>query len=568
VLKKFVSYYKPYKKLFFLDLFVATISALCDLFYPMITREIANNSIPNREIRAIGIFAGVLLVIYLIKMLCAYFMQYWGHLVGVGMQADMRRDIYKHLQNLPIRYFDNNQTGSIMSRIVNDLQDISELAHHGPEDLFISFFMIIGAFAMLIRINIQLTLIIFCLLPLILLYSMFQRKRLLAVFMKTREKTGDINARLQNSISGIRVSKAFVINDNERERFEKDNQKFVEAKSKSYKIMAEYTAGVGFLTDLLDYVVLIFGGLFTYWGKIGIGDFLAYLLYIKIFTQPIKRLIAFVEQFQNGMSGFKRFMELIGEEEEGDKVDAIDMGKVEGEIDLQNVSFDHEDKSVLKNISLKISKGKMLALVGPSGGGKTTLCNLIPRFYNIKSGDIKIDEKSIYDVKLESLRKNIGIVQQDVFLFTGTIKENILVGNSEATDEEVMIAAKKANIHDLIMEMPEGYNTFVGERGVKLSGGQKQRIAIARIFLKNPPILILDEATSALDNITERLIQNSLEELCKGRTTIVVAHRLSTIQNADEIIVLTDNGIEERGTHQELLANKGFYHKLYNMSQL
>lgn len=568
MLKKFVSYYKPYKKLFFLDLFVATISALCDLFYPMITREIANNSIPNREIRAIGIFAGVLLVIYLIKMLCAYFMQYWGHLVGVGMQADMRRDIYKHLQNLPIRYFDNNQTGSIMSRIVNDLQDISELAHHGPEDLFISFFMIIGAFAMLIRINIQLTLIIFCLLPLILLYSMFQRKRLLAVFMKTREKTGDINARLQNSISGIRVSKAFVINENERERFEKDNQKFVKAKSKSYKIMAEYTAGVGFLTDLLDYVVLIFGGLFTYWGKIGIGDFLAYLLYIKIFTQPIKRLIAFVEQFQNGMSGFKRFMELIGEEEEGDKVDAIDMGKVEGEIDLQNVSFDHEDKSVLKNISLKISKGKMLALVGPSGGGKTTLCNLIPRFYNIKSGDIKIDGKSIYDVKLESLRKNIGIVQQDVFLFTGTIKENILVGNSEATDEEVMIAAKKANIHDLIMEMPEGYNTFVGERGVKLSGGQKQRIAIARIFLKNPPILILDEATSALDNITERLIQNSLEELCKGRTTIVVAHRLSTIQNADEIIVLTDNGIEERGTHQELLANKGFYHKLYNMSQL
>lgn len=568
MLKKFVSYYKPYKKLFFLDLFVATISALCDLFYPMITREIANNSIPNREIRAIGLFAGVLLVIYLIKMLCAYFMQYWGHLVGVGMQADMRRDIYKHLQNLPIRYFDNNQTGSIMSRIVNDLQDISELAHHGPEDLFISFFMIIGAFAMLIRINIQLTLIIFCLLPLILLYSMFQRKRLLAVFMKTREKTGDINARLQNSISGIRVSKAFVINENERERFEKDNQKFVEAKSKSYKIMAEYTAGVGFLTDLLDYVVLIFGGLFTYWGKIGIGDFLAYLLYIKIFTQPIKRLIAFVEQFQNGMSGFKRFMELIGEEEEGDKVDAIDMGKVEGEIDLQNVSFDHEDKSVLKNISLKISKGKMLALVGPSGGGKTTLCNLIPRFYNIKSGDIKIDGKSIYDVKLESLRKNIGIVQQDVFLFTGTIKENILVGNSEATDEEVMIAAKKANIHDLIMEMPEGYNTYVGERGVKLSGGQKQRIAIARIFLKNPPILILDEATSALDNITERLIQNSLEELCKGRTTIVVAHRLSTIQNADEIIVLTDNGIEERGTHQELLENKGFYHKLYNMSQL
>lgn len=568
MLKKFISYYRPYKKLFFLDLLVATISALCELVYPMITREIANHSIPNREFRAIIVFAGVLIGIYIIKMMCAYFMQYWGHLVGVGMQADMRRDVYKHLQNLPIRYFDNNQTGSIMSRIVNDLQDISELAHHGPEDLFISFFMIIGAFTMLVRINVKLTLMIFCLLPLILIYSMFQRKRMLAVFIKTREKTGDINARLQNSISGIRVSKAFVINENERERFEEDNQRFVEARSKSYKIMAEYSAGVGFFTDLLDYVVLIFGGMFAYWGKIDMGDFLAYLLYIKIFTQPIKRLIAFVEQFQNGMSGFKRFMELISEEEEDDKVGAEDIGHIDGEIDFQNVSFDHEDKAVLKNISLKIAKGKMLALVGPSGGGKTTLCNLIPRFYNIKEGDIKIDGKSIYDVKLESLRRNIGIVQQDVFLFTGTIKENILVGNSDATDEEVMIAAKKANIHDLIMEMPDGYNTYVGERGVKLSGGQKQRIAIARIFLKNPPILILDEATSALDNITERLIQKSLEELCKGRTTIVVAHRLSTIQNADEIIVLTDNGIEERGTHKSLLESKGFYYKLYNMSQL
>ena len=566
--KKFIAYYKPYKKMFFLDLLVATISALCDLVYPMITREIANHTIPNREFRAIGVFAGVLIGIYVIKMFCAYFMQYWGHLVGVGMQADMRRDVYSHLQNLPIRYFDNTQTGSIMSRIVNDLQDISELAHHGPEDLFISFFMIVGSFLVLIRINVGLTIIIFCLLPLIIIYSLFQRKRMLAAFVKTREKTGDINARLQNSISGIRVSKAFVINENERERFEEDNQRFVDARSKSYKIMAEYGAGVGFLTDLLDYAVLIFGGIFAYMGKINIGDFLAYLLYIKIFTQPIKRLIAFVEQYQNGMSGFKRFLYIISEEEETDKPNAEELGKVEGEIDFQNVSFKHEDKEVLKNVSLKIPKGKMLALVGPSGGGKTTLCNLIPRFYTIDDGDIKIDGKSIYDVKLESLRKNIGIVQQDVFLFTGTIKENILVGNSEATDDEVMIAAKKANIHDLIMEMPDGYNTFVGERGVKLSGGQKQRIAIARIFLKNPPILILDEATSALDNITERLIQKSLEELCKGRTTIVVAHRLSTIQNADEIIVLTDNGIEERGTHKELLENKGFYHKLHNMSNL
>lgn len=390
----------------------------------------------------------------------------------------------------------------------------------------------------------------------------------MASFVKTREKTGDINARLQNSISGIRVSKAFVIDEDEKERFEEGNQQFVTAKSFSYKVMAEYTAGVGFFTDMLDYSVLIVGAIFTYYGKINIGDFLAYLLYIKIFTQPIKRLIAFVEQYQNGMSGFKRFMELIEVDREKDKEDAKDIGEVKGEIKFENVSFSHESKKVLDNISLTIEKGKMLALVGPSGGGKTTLCNLIPRFYTVDSGDIKIDGKSIYDVKVESLRKNIGIVQQDVFLFTGTIKENILIGKTNATDEEVIEAAKKANIHDLIMQMPDGYDTNVGERGTKLSGGQKQRIAIARIFLKNPPILILDEATSALDNITERLIQESLEDLCKGRTTIVVAHRLSTIQAADEIIVLTDNGIEERGTHQELLASKGFYYKLHSMSQL
>ena len=550
MLRKFVTYYKPYKKLFFMDLLVATISALCDLVYPMITRNVVNRVIPNKEFRFLVVFAVVLMVIYLIKMLCAYWMQYWGHLVGVGMQADMRRDVYEHLQKLPVKYFDNNQTGSIMSRIVNDLQDISELAHHGPEDLFISFFMIVGSFIVLLRINVVLTIIVFCILPIIIWYSMYKRKKLLASFVKTREKTGDINARLQNSISGIRVSKAFVIDEDEKERFEEGNQQFVTAKSFSYKVMAEYTAGVGFFTDMLDYSVLIVGAIFTYYGKINIGDFLAYLLYIKIFTQPIKRLIAFVEQYQNGMSGFKRFMELI-------------------EVEIENVSFTYEDDNeVFKNLSLSIEAGKTVALVGPSGGGKTTLCNLIPRFYTVDSGDIKIDGKSIYDVKVESLRKNIGIVQQDVFLFTGTIKENILIGKTNATDEEVIEAAKKANIHDLIMQMPDGYDTNVGERGTKLSGGQKQRIAIARIFLKNPPILILDEATSALDNITERLIQESLEDLCKGRTTIVVAHRLSTIQAADEIIVLTDNGIEERGTHQELLASKGFYYKLHSMSQL
>lgn len=568
VLRKFISYYRPYKKMFFMDLLVATVSALCDLVYPMITRDVVNRVIPNREFRFIIVFGIVLLVVYIIKMLCAYWMQYWGHLVGVGMQADMRRDIYEHLQKLPVKYFDNNQTGSIMSRIVNDLQDISELAHHGPEDLFISFFMIVGSFIVLIRINIILTLIVFCILPFIIWYSMYKRKKMLASFMKTREKTGYVNAKLQNSISGIRVSKAFVIGEEEKERFNEGNNQFVEAKSFSYKVMAEYTAGVGFLTDMLDYSVLIVGGLFTYYGKINIGDFLAYLLYIKIFTQPIKRLIAFVEQFQNGMSGFKRFMEIIDVEYETDKPDAIDLKDVQGEIVFENVSFSHENKKVLDDISLRIKKGRILALVGPSGGGKTTLCNLIPRFYTVDSGDIKIDGKSIYDIKLDSLRKNIGIVQQDVFLFSGTIKDNICVGKTDATDEEIIDAAKKANIHEIIMEMPDGYDTYVGERGVKLSGGQKQRIAIARIFLKNPPILILDEATSALDNITEKLIQKSLEDLCHGRTTIVVAHRLSNIQAADEIIVLTDNGIEERGTHQELLNKKGFYYKLNSASQL
>lgn len=568
VLRKFISYYRPYKKMFFMDLLVATVSALCDLVYPMITRDVVNRVIPNREFRFIIVFGIVLLVVYIIKMLCAYWMQYWGHLVGVGMQADMRRDIYEHLQKLPVKYFDNNQTGSIMSRIVNDLQDISELAHHGPEDLFISFFMIVGSFIVLIRINIILTLIVFCILPFIIWYSMYKRKKMLASFMKTREKTGYVNAKLQNSISGIRVSKAFVIGEEEKERFNEGNNQFVEAKSFSYKVMAEYTAGVGFLTDMLDYSVLIVGGLFTYYGKINIGDFLAYLLYIKIFTQPIKRLIAFVEQFQNGMSGFKRFMEIIDVEHETDKPDAIDLKDVQGEIVFENVSFSHENKKVLDDISLRIKKGRILALVGASGGGKTTLCNLIPRFYTVDSGDIKIDGKSIYDIKLDSLRKNIGIVQQDVFLFSGTIKDNICVGKTDATDEEIIDAAKKANIHEIIMEMPDGYDTYVGERGVKLSGGQKQRIAIARIFLKNPPILILDEATSALDNITEKLIQKSLEDLCHGRTTIVVAHRLSTIQAADEIIVLTDNGIEERGTHQELLNKKGFYYKLNSASQL
>ncbi len=567
MLKKFVSYYKPYKKLFFLDLLVAGISAGCDLFYPMLTRKIVNETIPNKEIRTLLTFSIVLIMIYIVKMLCAYFMQYWGHVVGVRMQGDMRRDIYSHLQNLPIKYFDQNQTGSIMSRIVNDLMDISELAHHGPEDLFISIVTIFGSFMFLSRINLELTLIIFLILIILVVFAIAQRKKMQQAFLKTREKTSIINSNLQNSITGIRVSKAFLTKDKELEKFEKSNVEFKKAREKAYKVMARYVSGVGFFTDMLDYSVLIFGGLFTYYGRINIGDLLAYFLYTKAFSQPIKRLIAFVEQYENGMTGFYRFMEIIESEEEKNSDDSFDLKDVKGNIAFKDVTFKYEDKIILDKLNLKIKSGKMIALVGPSGGGKTTICNLIPRFYDVLSGDILIDNKSIYSLKLDSLRKNIGIVQQDVFLFTGTIKDNILIGNLNATDEELIEAAKKANIHDAIMEFPDGYNTEVGERGVKLSGGQKQRISIARIFLKNPRILILDEATSALDNITEYLIQNSLNELCKERTTIVVAHRLSTIKNADEIILISDKGIEERGTHEELIKKNGFYSELHNKNQ-
>ncbi len=567
MLKKFVSYYKPYKKLFFLDLLVAGISAGCDLFYPMLTRKIVNETIPNKEIRTLLTFSIVLIMIYIVKMLCAYFMQYWGHVVGVRMQGDMRRDIYSHLQNLPIKYFDQNQTGSIMSRIVNDLMDISELAHHGPEDLFISIVTIFGSFMFLSRINLELTLIIFLILIILVVFAIAQRKKMQQAFLKTREKTSIINSNLQNSITGIRVSKAFLTKDKELEKFEKSNVEFKKAREKAYKVMARYVSGVGFFTDMLDYSVLIFGGLFTYYGRINIGDLLAYFLYTKAFSQPIKRLIAFVEQYENGMTGFYRFMEIIESEEEKNSDDSFDLKDVKGNIEFKDVTFKYEDKIILDKLNLKIKSGKMIALVGPSGGGKTTICNLIPRFYDVLSGDILIDNKSIYSLKLDSLRKNIGIVQQDVFLFTGTIKDNILIGNLNATDEELIEAAKKANIHDAIMEFPDGYNTEVGERGVKLSGGQKQRISIARIFLKNPRILILDEATSALDNITEYLIQNSLNELCKERTTIVVAHRLSTIKNADEIILISDKGIEERGTHEELIKKNGFYSELHNKNQ-
>ncbi|HHQ4319537.1 ABC transporter ATP-binding protein [Clostridium perfringens] len=566
MLKRFIRYYKPYKKLFILDLLAAFLVSACDLFYPMITRNIINDVIPNKQIKLLFVFAVVLTLIFLIKAGLNYFMQYWGHVVGVRMQADMRRDLFDKLQDMPNKYFDNNKTGVIMSRIINDLLDISELAHHGPEDLFISLVMLVGSFIILCTINLPLTIITFAIIPFLLFYTIHKRNKMKKAFKETRVKTGEVNATIENSISGVRVTKSFGNKDYEMEKFDKSNGIFKKAREHAYKAMAEYFSGMFFLVDMLELIVLIAAGYFTYLGKINIGDFAAYLLYIKMFLQPIRKLINFNEMFQNGMSGFERYEEIMNEENEKEIPNARELKDVKGKIKIKDVTFRYDNKeSILENFNLDIEAGKMVALVGPSGGGKTTICNLIPRFYDYESGQIFIDDVDISTVTLKSLRENIGIVQQDVFLFTGTIKENIMYGNPNATDEEVIEAAKNACLHDFIMGLEDGYDTFIGERGVKLSGGQKQRISIARVFLKNPAILILDEATSALDNVTEYEIQKALEELSKDRTTLVVAHRLSTVKNSDEIVVLTDKGIEERGTHEELMKLGGVYSNLHNL---
>ncbi|EIW6614930.1 ABC transporter ATP-binding protein [Clostridium perfringens] len=566
MLKSFIRYYKPYKKLFILDLLEAFLVSACDLFYPMITRNIINDVIPNKQIKLLFVFAIVLTLIFLIKAGLNYFMQYWGHVVGVRMQADMRRDLFDKLQDMPNKYFDNNKTGVIMSRIINDLLDISELAHHGPEDLFISLVMLVGSFIILCTINVPLTIITFAIIPFLLFYTIHKRNKMKKAFKETRVKTGEVNATIENSISGVRVTKSFGNKAYEMEKFDKSNGIFKKAREHAYKAMAEYFSGMFFLVDMLELIVLIAAGYFTYLGKINIGDFAAYLLYIKMFLQPIRKLINFNEMFQNGMSGFERYEEIMNEENEKEIPNAKKLKDVKGKITIKDVTFRYDNKeSILEKFNLDIEAGKMVALVGPSGGGKTTICNLIPRFYDYESGQIFIDDVDISTVTLKSLRENIGIVQQDVFLFTGTIKENIMYGNPNATDEEVIEAAKNACLHDFIMGLEDGYDTFIGERGVKLSGGQKQRISIARVFLKNPAILILDEATSALDNVTEYEIQKALEELSKDRTTLVVAHRLSTVKNSDEIVVLTDKGIEERGTHEELMKLGGVYSNLHNL---
>ena len=565
MLKSFIHYYKPHWKLFVFDMVCALVAASCDLMYPVISRNIINTYIPDKNLRLILTWCVALLVIYLVQAIMQYFMQYQGHVVGVRMQADMRRDVFEHLQKLPFSYFDEHKTGVIMSRIVNDLMDISEFAHHGPEDLFISLVSVVGSFIILCTINIPLTLITFAVLPFLILFVVKKRTAMTIAFRKNRIEIAEVNASLENSIAGVRVARAFTGEQEEAKKFDENNQRYVTVRERAYRVMAEFFSGTNFLTSLMNVVVLTGGGYCVYRGVINVGDMVAYMLFINMFVNPIKKLIQFVEMFQNAITGYTRFQELMNIEIEQEAPDAVDLKDVRGEITFDNVSFQYDEgKEVLSNISMTFPQGEMVAIVGPSGGGKTTLCHLIPRFYEITQGSICIDGQDIRKVPRRSLRSKIGIVQQDVFLFTGTIFDNIAYGKLGASREEVYEAAKKANIHDYIMSLPEGYDTFVGERGVKLSGGQKQRISIARVFLKNPPILILDEATSALDNVTENYIQDSLDELCKNRTTIVVAHRLSTIKNADEIIVMDRDGIQERGTHTQLLEkDNGIYRELY-----
>ena len=564
MLKRFIAYYRPHRKMFILDMLASLLISVIGMIYPIFSRTMLNDLIPNHRLRLLVIYGLTLLALYAVRMLLRYFVQFYGHMVGVGMQAQMRSDMFNKLETLPYSFYDEHETGKIMSRMTNDLMDVSELAHHGPENLLISGIMIVGSFVYLCTISVPLTLIIFACVPVMAAVSLFCRKRMRDAFAESRKSIAVINAALESSISGIRVTKAFTNADKEAEKFEKGNAQFVEARKKAYRAMAQFFSSTSFITDVFNVVVMLAGGLFMYAGKINFGDYSAFIVSVNQFIGPVTTLINFMEQYQNGVTGFERFLEIMDEQPEQESPNARDLQNVQGEITLDHVSFSYDNsKEVLKDVSLNIKKGETLALVGPSGGGKTTICHLIPAFYKATGGRILIDGTDINDVTFKSLRRSIGIVQQDVFLFNGSIKENILYGRLDATDGEVIEAAKRANIHDYVMTLPDGYDTQIGERGVKLSGGQKQRLSIARVFLKNPAILILDEATSALDNTTEILIQQALDELCKGRTTLVVAHRLSTIKNADEICVIANGQITEMGTHDELMKKGGVYHDLY-----
>ncbi len=564
--KRFLSYYKSHWVTFILDMAASFVMAIIAIFYPMITRAMLNDLIPNKKYNEIIIYGVGLFVIYLIRLGLSYYVQYCGHVMGVKMQAKMRSDLFNHLEKMPFTYFDNNETGKIMSRMTGDLFDVAELAHHGPENFIITGVSIIISFVYLASINFWLSLIVFACVPLLLFVSLYLRNRMRDAFKKRRESNAVINAALESSISGIRVTKAFTNAQKESEKFEQGNEQFVAISKKAYKAMGQFHSTTTFITDIFNVIIVIAGGIFLFNGKIAFGDYSAFIVSVNLFINPVNTLIRFMESFQNGVSGFERFVEILDMQPECDAEGATDIGKVSGEIEFKNVTYRYgkESDDVLNDVSFKISRGMTYALVGPSGGGKTTICHLIPHFYDVEKGQILVDGTDINTVTRESLRKNIGIVQQDVYLFNSSIKENILYGRLDATFDEVVEAAKRANIHDYIVSLPNGYDTVIGERGVKLSGGQKQRLCIARVFLKNPPILILDEATSALDNATEIMIQQSLDELCIGRTTLVVAHRLSTIKNADRIAVVSNGRICEEGTHEELIVKNSTYANLYN----
>ncbi|MBR3767765.1 MAG: ABC transporter ATP-binding protein [Clostridia bacterium] len=568
MLKRFMSYYKPHIKMLSLDMGASLLISVIGMVYPVVTNKMLNEYIPQKMYSTIVVAGIIVLALYVLRMLLRYFVQYYGHVIGVKMQSKMRQDLFSHLQKLPFRFYDNHETGKIMTRITSDLFEVCELAHHGPENLLISSVMIVLSFVYLITIDPILTLIIFTCVPILIIVTMHLRKAMKQAFDDRRKSNAIINASVESSVTGIRVTKAYTNSEREVEKFRIGDDAFVNSSGRAYSAMAKFHSSTTFITDVFNVFILIAGGLFLYSGRISFGDYSTFIVSVNMFIGPVNTLIGFMEQFQNGVSGFKRFVEIMEEEPEKEADDAKELTDVQGVIEFKDVTYSYEpENEVLHNVNLRLEKGRKLALVGPSGGGKTTLCHLLPNFYRLEDGNgsVLIDGTDIKELSLDSLRRNIGIVQQDVFLFVGTIRENILYGRPDATEEEVIEAAKRANIHDYVMTLEKGYDTEIGERGVKLSGGQKQRLSIARVFLKDPAILILDEATSALDNTTEVLIQEALDELCKGRTTLVVAHRLSTIRNADEIAVVIDGEIKERGTHEELMAQGGTYKDLYSL---
>lgn len=572
-LKKFIKYYKPYKTVFFIDLLCATIISAIDLAFPQLLRTLTKTlfaGAPGKIISALIPITIGLLVAYIIQTACRYYVTYVGHMMGARMERDMRKELFDQYEKLSFSYYDQNNSGQMMSKLVSDLFDISELAHHGPENLFISLIKIIGSFIFLFMINRMLAVPMLILVVLMLVFSYGQNKKMQETFMDNRRKIGDINSSLQDTLAGIRVVQSFANERIEQEKFNRSNENFLISKDANYRCMGSFMSGNAFFQGMMYLVTLVFGGFLIAHGRMEASDLAMYALYIGIFISPIQILVELTEMMQKGLSGFRRFLEVV--ETEPDIVDAADakpLKNVKGNVCYEDVSFHYsdDDTPVLSHVSFEIPAGKLIALVGPSGSGKTTICSLLPRFYDVTEGRVTIDGNDVRKLTLESLRSQIGLVSQDVYLFGGSIKDNIAYGKPDATMDEIVDAAKKANIHDFIMELPDKYDTFVGERGTRLSGGQKQRISIARVFLKNPPVLILDEATSALDNESERFIQKSLEELAKDRTTITIAHRLSTIRNADEILVVADCGIAERGTHEELLALDGIYARYYDMSR-